>query len=142
MVSFNEGRKKFEKEDQYEKKQKLSSILVHRYLIKFEKEERENLKSNLKILCGELVEQDIIVPIDFDQVGDSLYSETLDRELLFFESAGVIEEIEGSIIYKITDKGMKLSNENSGLYKDIPPTIIKNIDDLIDTMFNDNNQNR
>ena len=91
-------------EELYENLEKLSPILLHRYLKKFKEEEREKLKSNLRTLCCELAEQNIFVPMDFEPIDESIYSETLDRELLFFESAGIINEIEGSIIYKITDK--------------------------------------
>lgn len=140
MGDFNEENKNYIAEDQYEIRQKLPTILIHRYLKKFKEEERDELKSNLKFLCGELAEQDIFVPMDFRFFGDLLYSETLDREILFFESAGVIEEIEGSIIYKITEKGTKLYDEDSGLYRGISPTTINTIDDFISTIYTNNNE--
>lgn len=125
-------------EELYENLDKLSPILLHRYLKKFEEEEREKLKSNLRTICYELAEKNIFVPMDFEPIDESIYSETLDRELLFFESAGIIKEIKGSVIYKITEKGFKLSNEDSGLYKGISPAILGTMDDIINTMYNDN----
>jgi hypothetical protein len=142
MGDSNEESKNYIAGDQYEIRQKLPTILIHRYLSKFKEEERDELKYNLKLLCGKLAEQDIFVPMDFRFFGDLLCSETLDREILFFESTGVIEEIEGSIIYKITEKGTKLYDEDSGLYRGISPTMINTIDDLINTIYTNNDDTR
>lgn len=118
-----------------EKLLKLDSyILLLRYLRKYKEEEREKLKYNMKILCGELAERQIIVPIDFEPFGDTIYSETLDRELLFSKSAGFIEERKGSIIYKITDRGLKLSDDTSVLSSGVKTSTLEILDELIEAL--------
>ncbi|NJD77370.1 MAG: hypothetical protein FIB08_09795 [Candidatus Methanoperedens sp.] len=129
-----------EEQEQNEKWLKLDSyILLLRYLRKFGEEEREKLKCNLKNLCGELADRQIIVPMDFEPFGDTIYSETLDRELLFFKSAGLIEERKGSIIYKITDRGIRLSDDISVISRGVPPNILETLDELINALPTDNN---
>ncbi len=129
-----------EEEGQNENWLKLDSyILLLRYLRKFGEEEREKLKCNLKTLCGELAERQIIVPMDFEPFGDAIYSETLDRELLFFESAGLIEERKGSIIYKITERGIKLSDDATVISRGVTPNILETLDELINALPTDNN---
>ncbi|MFZ3384409.1 MAG: hypothetical protein WA144_10840 [Candidatus Methanoperedens sp.] len=115
-----------------------SYVLLLRYLSKCGdvKEEREKLKSNLKILCGELAERQIIVPMDFEPFGDTIYSETLDRELLFFESSGLIVERPGSIIYQLTERGVKLSNDDRVISRGVPPDVLEALDELIDNLTN------
>ncbi|NJD04550.1 MAG: hypothetical protein FIA99_18590 [Ruminiclostridium sp.] len=117
-----------------------SYVLLIRYLSKCGdvKEEREKLKSNLKTLCGELAERQIIVPMDFEPFGDTIYSETLDRELLFFESSGLIVERSGSIIYQLTERGVKLSNDDKVISRGVPPKILEALDELIDNLTNNN----
>jgi len=129
-----------EEEEQNENWLNLDSyVLLLRYLRKFGEEERERLKRNIKTLCGELAERQIIVPMDFEPFGDAIYSETLDRELLFFESAGLIEERKGSIIYKITDRGIKLSDDVTVISRGVPLNILETLDELIDKLLTDNN---
>jgi len=115
-----------------------SYVLLLRYLSKCGevKEEREKLKSNLKTLCGELAKRQIIVPMDFEPFGDTIYSETLDRELLFFESSGLIVERSGSIIYQLTERGVKLSNDDKVISRGVPPHILEALDELIDNLTN------
>ncbi len=116
-----------------------SYILLLRYLRKFEQVEREKLKCNLKTLCGELADRQIIVPMDFEPFGDAIYSETLDRELLFFKSAGLIEEHKGSIIYKITDRGKRLGDDTSVISRGVTPRILETLDELINALPTENN---
>lgn len=128
-----------EEEEQKENLQKLDSYtLLLRYLRKFGEEEREKLKCNLKTLCGELAERRIFVPMDFEPFGDAIYSETLDRELLFFESAGLMEERKGSIIYKITDRGIKLGDDATVISRGVPPNILETLDELMNELSTDN----
>ncbi|MCZ7385037.1 MAG: hypothetical protein O8C63_09865 [Candidatus Methanoperedens sp.] len=115
--------------------------LLLRYLRKFGEEEREKLKCNLKTLCCELAERQIIVPMDFEPFGDVIYSETLDRELLFFQSSGLIKERLGSIIYKITERGIKLSDDATVISRGVPSHILETLDELIDKLPTDNNEN-
>jgi hypothetical protein len=128
--------------EEIEKWLKLDSyVLLLRYLSKCGdvKEEREKLKFNLKTLCGKLAERQIIVPMDFEPFGDVIYSETLDRELLFFESSGLIEEHKGSIIYKLTERGVKLSNDDKVISRGVPLSILETLDELIDNLPNEKN---
>ncbi len=116
-----------------------SDILLLRYLRKFGQEEREKLKSNLKALCGDLADRQIIVPMDFEPFGDVIYSETLDRELLFFKSSGLIEERKGSIIYEITDRGIRLGDDTSVISRGVTPSILETLDELINALSTENN---
>lgn len=133
MVELNRG-------EEEQKWQNLDSyVFLLRYFRKNREEEREKLKCNLRALCGELAERQIIVPMDFEPFGDAIYSETLDRELMFFESAGLIKERKGSIIYTITDRGRKLS-ENASVISNrgVPIDILETLDELIDKQHTDN----
>lgn len=108
-----------------------SHMLIAEYLNRVQSCEREQLKVELSTLCEGLSKNNIVVPIDFQPYGETLYSEIFDRDILFLYSAGVIQEKRGSITYEITERGKKLLEKRELNYKNVPPSAIKTLDSLL-----------
>lgn len=106
-------------------------MLIAEYLNRVQSCEREQLKVELSTLCEGLSKNNIVVPIDFQPYGETLYSEIFDRDILFLYSAGVIQEKRGSITYEITERGKKLLEKRELNYKNVPPSAIKTLDSLL-----------
>lgn len=108
-----------------------SHMLIAEYLNIVKSCEREELKFELMTLCKHLSKSNIIVPIDFQPYGKTLYSEIFDRDIMFLSSAGVICEKHSSIKYEITERGEKLLEGRDACYKNVPPNAIKALDKVL-----------
>ncbi|MBU4501329.1 MAG: hypothetical protein KKA79_01960 [Nanoarchaeota archaeon] len=93
-----------------------SDTLLLKYLERKLKVSREDMKKDILLLCEKLSEKNIFAPIDFSVSGDELYSNTLNEDIGFCMSAGLIEERKGSVIYQITDRGKKKINDRNGAF--------------------------
>jgi predicted transcriptional regulator len=109
-------------------------MLIAEYLNIVKSCERETLKFELMTLCKHLSKNNIIVPIDFQPYGTTLYSEIFDRDIMFLSSAGVICEKHSSIKYEITERGKKLLEDRDGCYKNVPPNAIKALDKVLSSV--------
>jgi predicted transcriptional regulator len=112
-----------------------SYMVIMDYLNKINQREREAMKSDLLKLRNELYKKNIILPLDFEPYGEQLYSDKFNRDISFLNSAGMIEEKVGSIIYQITDLGRELERERSEWYENISDDTIATFDDILSDLI-------
>ncbi|MFA4860873.1 hypothetical protein [Methanoregula sp.] len=112
-----------------------SCMVIVDYLNKIDKREREAMKSDLLKLRNELFKNNIILPLDFGPYGEQLYSDKFNRDISFLNSAGMIEEKVGSIVYQITDRGRELDTERSEWYGNISETAIATYDEILSNLI-------
>jgi len=112
-----------------------SCMVIVDYLNKIDKREREAMKSDLLKLRNELYKNNIILPLDFGPYGEQLYSDKFNRDISFLNSAGMIEEKVGSIVYQITDRGRELDAERSEWYGNIPEDTIAIYDTILSNLI-------
>ncbi len=110
-------------------------MVIVDYLNKIDKREREAMKSDLLKLRNELYKNNIILPLDFGPYGEQLYSDKFNRDISFLNSAGMIEEKVGSIVYQITDRGRELDAERSEWYGNIPEDTIAIYDTILSNLI-------
>jgi len=106
-------------------------MVIVEYLNKVQSCEREKMKSDLLKLRCELFKNHIILPLDFQPYGKKLYSESFNQDISYLNSAGVIMEKPGLIIYEITERGKEMQKERSRCYQDISREIIDTFDSTL-----------
>jgi hypothetical protein len=112
-----------------------SHMVIVEYLNKVQSCEREKMKSDLLKLRSELFKSHIILPLDFQPYGKKLYSESFNQDISYLNSAGVIEEKPGSIIYEITERGKEMQKERSRCYENISRDIIDTFDSTLSKLI-------
>jgi len=112
-----------------------SHMVIVEYLNRVQSCERDKMKSELLKLRSELFKNHIILPLDFQPYGKKLYSEGFNHDISYLNSAGVIEEKPGSIIYEITERGKEMHKERSRCYEDIPRDIIDTFDSILSKLI-------
>ena len=96
------------------------------------------MKDDLLKLRSELYKKHIIFPLDFEPYGKKLYSERFNRDITYLNSAGIIEEKPGSIIYQITELGKEMQRERSRCYENISQDIIDTFDSTLSDFIQHN----
>ncbi len=100
-----------------------SDALVLAYLCK--KREpilQSGFMRELRGLCDRLYAEGVHVRIDFNNMGDIIFSNILAEELTFLLSFGLIAQCEDKLAYYITDLGRrKIEDKRSVFYRGVAP---------------------
>ena len=110
-----------------------SETLLLKYFGQTLKVTREDMKKDIFLLCEKLSEKNIFTSIDFSVSGDELYSNTLNENIGFCISAGLLEERKGSVLYQITDRGKKkIGDRDSFFYEGVSAEVVKVLDEILE----------
>jgi hypothetical protein len=112
-----------------------TDMVVAEYLKKVNSSEREQLKFDLVNLTTALHKHNIVVPFSFQPYLNTYSSETLDRDLSFLYSSGIITKKEGSIIYEITENGKEILKNKEQYFKGIPSEALNLFEHTLDDLF-------
>lgn len=109
---------------------KLVDALILEVLDKKKSVERQEFKKIIYDLTDRLYSKKIFLPIDFRVYKDEIDSNALDDALMYLTSAGIVEIVSGSIIYKLSE--MAQDKVGVGTYLDI---IYKAIPSNVESAF-------
>lgn len=112
-----------------------TDMVVAEYLKKFHSREREQMKFDLVNLTSALHKINIVVPFSFRPYLNTYSSETLDRDLSFLYSAGIITKKDGSIIYEITETGKEILKNKEQYFEGIPSESLNLFEHTLDDLF-------
>ena len=112
-----------------------TDMVVAEYLKIVNSSEREQLKSDLVNLTSALHKHNIVVPFSFQPYLNTYSSETLDRDLSFLYSSGIISKKDGSIIYEITENGKEILKNKEQYFEGIPPEALSLFEHTLDDLF-------